>query len=223
MNISTLTPTHDSARGKVCKKCNQWRPLSEFGRHPSCPTGRGGCRQCAAEYTRRWTIAHKEGRKLEHVKPALQDPRKCVKCLAVKPLTDFYREGHRYRLDCKDCNRASTRKRRLENPMTRERERARRKTPERIAWQAAYAKSHPWRGGAEYHRRYRKNYPDKGRAHNAVYRAKLSGKLRPQPCNECGSTKRTQAHHRDYSKPLDVVWLCAKCHWAEHNSERRAA
>lgn len=48
-----------------------------------------------------------------------------------------------------------------------------------------------------------------------VNRAVASGRLIKKPCAICGSS-RSQAHHPDYSKPLDVVWLCAKHHAAEH-------
>lgn len=42
-----------------------------------------------------------------------------------------------------------------------------------------------------------------------------SGVLVRRPCRECGATK-VEAHHTDYSKPLDVVWLCRAHHVAEH-------
>ena len=35
------------------------------------------------------------------------------------------------------------------------------------------------------------------------------------PCEVCGET-RSQAHHHDYSKPLEVKWLCAKHHRQLH-------
>lgn len=42
-----------------------------------------------------------------------------------------------------------------------------------------------------------------------------SGKLTRLPCESCGATK-SEAHHEDYSKPLEVKWLCRKCHGAAH-------
>ena len=51
-----------------------------------------------------------------------------------------------------------------------------------------------------------------------VSRAVRAGRLRRQPCEACGSTD-VQAHHDDYSRPLDVRWLCTKHHASEHNPE----
>ena len=45
----------------------------------------------------------------------------------------------------------------------------------------------------------------------------LTGKIIIKPCEICGETRNIQAHHEDYSNPLDVIWLCAKHHGWIHN------
>jgi hypothetical protein len=52
-------------------------------------------------------------------------------------------------------------------------------------------------------------------AHKAVENALKTGKLIRQAC-ECGCDRKAQAHHEDYSKPLDVRWLCVQAHKARH-------
>lgn len=49
-------------------------------------------------------------------------------------------------------------------------------------------------------------------------KAVKSGKLCRQPCEVCGQFSPIHAHHEDYSKPMDVVWLCPL-----HHSERHRA
>jgi hypothetical protein len=51
--------------------------------------------------------------------------------------------------------------------------------------------------------------------HHAVRDGKVFG---PLPCAICQNTHDIQAHHKDYSKPLDVVWLCFKHHRAIHEN-----
>ena len=61
---------------------------------------------------------------------------------------------------------------------------------------------------------------DKKRAHRRVAYAVKTGKLIRQPCESCGATERVHAHHDDYDRPLDVRWLCRKCHGREHRKPR---
>jgi len=72
-----------------------------------------------------------------------------------------------------------------------------------------------------YNETWRAGNQEKIRAHTAVLVAVRNGSLIPGPCEICGKTKTTKttktlAHHEDYSKPLDVIWLCSRCH-AEHH------
>lgn len=64
--------------------------------------------------------------------------------------------------------------------------------------------------------RWRMRNPLNQVAHDKVRRAVKSGRLTPKPCEKCGSRTRINAHHDDYSKPLDVRWLCQGCHLELH-------
>lgn len=57
---------------------------------------------------------------------------------------------------------------------------------------------------------------DNARSYAGVY--KRRGVLVPKPCEECGEPD-SEMHHPDYSKPLEVVWLCRPCHHALHKAQ----
>lgn len=65
---------------------------------------------------------------------------------------------------------------------------------------------------------WRKRNPEKYKAHVAVRDALKTGKLVKEPCEHANEhcKGRVHAHHDDYSKPLEVHWLCAFHHRAEH-------
>lgn len=45
------------------------------------------------------------------------------------------------------------------------------------------------------------------------------GKIMRRPCQECGNPV-AQAHHDDYDKPLQVIWLCRTHHLELHTKLR---
>lgn len=63
-----------------------------------------------------------------------------------------------------------------------------------------------------------KRYPDHIKARELVKRAIKSGKLIKGTCIICGC-KDVVAHHTDYSKPLDVIWMCRKHHRELHDGK----
>ena len=57
-------------------------------------------------------------------------------------------------------------------------------------------------------------YPEKQSAREKLNYAVRAGKIKkPDCCSKCGVVpKKIEADHRDYSKPLEVTWLCTPCH-----------
>jgi hypothetical protein len=73
---------------------------------------------------------------------------------------------------------------------------------------------YPRRYNPEYELR-RKGTPQK-KARKAIYYEMKAGRLiKPTACSRCGAEPpkhKLHAHHHDYSKPLEITWLCSKCH-----------
>lgn len=62
---------------------------------------------------------------------------------------------------------------------------------------------------------------NKRQARLVVKRALARKMIQKMPCVFCGS-KDSQAHHSDYSKPLDIVWVCKKHHNKIHNPNAKS-
>lgn len=131
----------------------------------------------------------------------------CFKCLVPKPLSEFYKhprmaDGHVNK--CKTCNKSDVWHHRNENlDKIRAYDRERGKTPERLARGTAVTAA------------YREKYPERYAANTAVANALRRGSITKDPCFCCGSDE-VEAHHADYSRPLDVVWLCPVHHKEIH-------
>lgn len=136
---------------------------------------------------------------------------------------DFYAATKgRVMSECKECTKARTKRNRLVNlEHYLEYDRRRAMLPHRVAMRAAYQATEV---GKQAMRRAKARFihsnPVKRAAHVACGNAIRDGKLFRQPCEVCGA--KAQAHHDDYSKPLDVRWLCSTHHaeWHKHNTPK---
>ena len=157
--------------------------------------------------------------------------KKCFKCGRVLPLTEFYKhsqmaDGHLNK--CKDCAKRDAIKTRNDNiEYYRKYDRGRANNKERVAARNAYYEKCKNDGTRKLIdkiriKKYHNSYPERYRAKAIVGYAVRRGILERKPCERCGNQK-AEAHHPDYSKPLDVIWLCHKCHCKEHARLREIA
>ena len=132
--------------------------------------------------------------------------RKCSKCKKVKPLSSFHRSrGKVYgRIShCKECGHLiSVSHYATHRKYFREyRERPGVKRRELLRW-----------------RNFVKSNPKINKARSWVRNSVKSGLLKKTPCVICRE-KKTEGHHDNYNKPLQVTWYCRRCHreWHKHN------
>ena len=130
----------------------------------------------------------------------------CRVCGDSKASSDFYERQVRKCGtvgECKECTKKRVKVRAMTNDSVREYERVRSRYPHR--------KQHIQNTA----RQWNDKHPEAYKAHYAVTNAVRDGRLTRLPCLFCGADK-VHGHHRDYSKPLDVVWLCPRCHHRLH-------
>lgn len=112
----------------------------------------------------------------------------CRGCGETKPLSEFYRKP-----DMKDGLAGAC----------------------KICAKAAQKKRRP--DHLKANRQWRLKHPLKYIAHYAIKQAVRYGRIIPPIiCQHCFSRTKLEAHHEDYNRPLDVVWLCAPCHGKRH-------
>lgn len=160
--------------------------------------------------------------------PALDPSKVCFACNEEKPLTEFYRaptaaDGRAGK--CKECTKAAVRANRAARiEYYREYDRRRfQENPERRAAQLAQMRSIPSSVTQPGKDAYRARNREKASATISVNNAVRDGRLaKRSTCEICGSSDRIHGHHHDYSKPLDVWWLCDHCHKHLHRMMRSA-
>ena len=133
--------------------------------------------------------------------------KRCSKCRGKKQLTAFYKQttskdGLQYW--CKDCDRLYR-----QSDKGKEVEKKFRQSKKGRVVQRRSSKVQQLL------------HPERRKARRAVSHAIRDGKLkRSLTCESCKEKKFVHGHHEDYSKPLDITWLCRGCHQKSHKNER---
>lgn len=132
----------------------------------------------------------------------------CGSCKKIKPTTEFWKhfespqKRYGFSYTCKECARVIDARRYYKN-------REKRLADRKARYQMEKDKFN------ETSKRMRAKYPEKWKARMDLRNAVKQGKILKLPCSVCGSPL-SQGHHEDYSKSLEVIWLCTKHHMERH-------
>jgi predicted RNase H-like nuclease (RuvC/YqgF family) len=169
----------------------------------------------------------------------MSEQKTCVRCKQFHPLTEF-------RLDvrmlsgrgsyCKKCRAEMAKEYRESHPNYVENMKKRKKelSQHRREWQREWYKKNKekraealrkdrilrpeaWR---KYHEQAKKANPLAHKSRKILETAvQWKGFEKPDTCSKCGKkfdSQNIHAHHEDYKKPLDIVWVCRSCHMKIH-------
>lgn len=141
--------------------------------------------------------------------------KRCSTCKRNKPESDFYKDKRRpdgLKCQCKKCHC-------ITSILSRDYHRNRDYNRE---W---HRKSKYWTRTEVRERdllrsRVRNKTVEAKARHLANVAVRLGFLVRPKACPKCKrSDLGIHAHHKDYSKPLNVNWLCSECHGKEHRTK----
>ena len=149
--------------------------------------------------------------------------KQCKGCGETKSLDKYYKHpatGDGFASKCKECAKAVVKAARNKNPEKyREYEKQRAMSVERVAARSAYRSTDKGKAAVKRaHAVYHAKAPARRKAQVAVGNAVRDGRLIPWPAcavPDCCNAE-IEAHHPDYSRPLDVVWLCNSHHREAH-------
>ena len=144
----------------------------------------------------------------------------CFKCGQSKTLIEFYKrletvDGHLNK--CKVCTKNDAKASyRINIDKRKEYGRKRNAFPHRVRWQKHYQQTLVGKAARKMATaRWRQKFPRKYLTYIITHNAIRDNRLNKRPCEICGETL-VQAHHDNYSKPLDVLWFCVRHHREKH-------
>lgn len=124
----------------------------------------------------------------------------CKSCSEDKSIDDYYTSNKK---TCKECIKSRAINNRLNKiEYYRSYDKARASQPKRKA--NAIKVINAWKA----------QFPNRRKAQIILGNAVRDGRIEKQPCFICG--EKSEAHHPDYDRPLDVVWLCPAHHKQVH-------
>jgi hypothetical protein len=145
----------------------------------------------------------------------------CKICGANSADVEFYA---RVTSRCKECHKVKVRENRAEKIEYYKAYDAKRyrEDPRRREKNYAYAKTDAGRASHNAaHKRWMDRNAEKRACHVILGNAVRGGRIvKPDSCSMCGAGGRIHGHHEDYTKPLDVVWVCPNCHAAIHAKDK---
>jgi hypothetical protein len=180
---------------KRCPKCGEVKSITEFYKSVGKLDGHATiCRECNKKNRTNYTrkVADRE---FDEIQP--KGKKWCWMCRRRLPVEEFSFSRSNYdglSSHCRECGKA-------------------------------YKLQHYEQYYGEYYertRQYRREKPERYRCYWIVQEAIKNGDLvRPGMCSKCGKRDDIVAHHDDYNRPFDIVWLCVSCDRQLHADLRR--
>lgn len=152
----------------------------------------------------------------------MENHKTCKKCDTQKTNSEFYLRD----ATCKECRKAAVRANRSANiEHYRAYDRTRANNSDRALARKEYLKTDAGKAARSRATKInRTKTPEQVYARSVLSRAIHEwGMKRPENCQHCGCECVPHGHHDDYSKPLDVIWLCAACHTKRHKELKSVA
>lgn len=142
----------------------------------------------------------------------------CSKCKRELDMSCFHKDKKAkdgLRCICKDCQLQVVKEWKKANP-DRCRENLKRWQKANPDYMKRWQKENPDRF-KEIQRKWQLNHKLEINSHNKLHYAVKNGSVvRPDKCSYCDKKCVPDGHHRDYTQPLEVEWLCRECHKMLH-------
>lgn len=197
---------------KICTQCKVEKDYIEFPKKKSNKDGLySWCKECSRKKTREHSLKNPDAVKAsrEKRKKIAYEKSKIYKKLNSERITK------QRKLHYEANKEVIKEKARIRGKNITEEEKQRKKEYYQ-KWKKTEAGKNYTKSRVKYRKvKYRKHYMVGQKVKDAIKSGKL---IKPEKCSICNSMDRIEGHHADYDKPLDVIWVCKKCHMMIHKN-----